>query len=126
MTVNLTISEVTAFKTELLSLLEQLRAEVGEERKQQEASGLGSLEVHDSGEEAGAVVDLMLSVEVLALHSDEISDCLAALERIEEGDFGSCIDCTEEIELSRLRACPTAARCIRCQSVYEAFLQKSA
>lgn len=126
MTVNLTLSEVGAFKSELLCLLEQLRAEISDEMVQQPKKSIGASEVHDAGEEANATVDLMLNVESLARHSDELSECLSALERIEQGDFGSCIDCAEEIELSRLRACPTAPRCIRCQSTYEAFLQKSA
>ncbi|WP_067868269.1 TraR/DksA family transcriptional regulator [Neptuniibacter marinus] len=126
MTVNLTLSEVAAFKKELLYLLEQLQTEVTEEMGPQMSTGVQTLEVHDSGEDADATADFMLKVESLSRHNEEIAECLSALSRINAGEFGLCTDCGEEIELSRLKACPTAARCIRCQSLYEQGLQKSA
>lgn len=125
MTVSLNLSEVAAFKKELKSLLEQLRSEVGEELSEQTQVHLDP-EVHDVGEDAENVVDLMISVGNISRHNSEIVECLEALERIENGDFGFCVECAEEIELSRLKACPTASRCIRCQSAYEANLKKTA
>lgn len=41
----------------------------------------------------------------------------AALQRIQDGSFGTCIECDGEISLKRLSAVPWAARCIRCQEV---------
>ena len=38
----------------------------------------------------------------------------SALERIEQGVYGSCIDCGEEIDESRLRAVPEATSCVDC------------
>ncbi|MEZ5650005.1 MAG: TraR/DksA family transcriptional regulator [Burkholderiaceae bacterium] len=43
----------------------------------------------------------------------------AALERMLAGHYGQCIDCGEDIAQARLRAEPSAARCITCQEVYE-------
>lgn len=126
MTVGLTLSEVTSFKTELISLLEQLRSEIVEEVEQSADFQQENMTVHDSSEEADAEVNFMLKVESLSRHSEEISECLAALERINQGTFGICTDCDEEVELSRLKACPTAARCIRCQSTHEGLIKKSA
>ncbi|MCP4598583.1 TraR/DksA family transcriptional regulator [Neptuniibacter sp.] len=126
MTASLSLSEVASFKNELQRLLEQLQTEVGEELEQQVHPDINQSTVHDTGDDAEASVELMLSVETLARHSDEVAECLAALKRIETGDFGCCTDCGEEIELSRLKACPTASRCIRCQSVHETGLQQSA
>lgn len=40
----------------------------------------------------------------------------AALVRIEEGEFGYCLDCGEEIPPLRLRLDPTIPRCISCAS----------
>lgn len=122
--VSLNLSEIAAIKAELKRLLEQLKTEAGEEYAQQTKQQ--DLHVHDSGDEAGAVVDLMMHVENLARHDEEIAECLAALKRIDEGDFGFCQECGEEIELSRIRACPTASRCMRCQSAFEAQARKSA
>lgn len=40
----------------------------------------------------------------------------AALARLEEGGFGYCEDCGEEIAIKRLELDPTAMRCIACAS----------
>jgi DnaK suppressor protein len=42
-----------------------------------------------------------------------------ALKRIEEGVFGECDDCGEDIELRRLEARPTATLCIACKEEEE-------
>lgn len=45
----------------------------------------------------------------------EIQDIDAALKRIADRDYGTCIDCGAEIEPRRLAAYPTAKRCLPCQ-----------
>ena len=126
MTASLSLSEVSAFKKELQSLLEQLQEEVAEDVSNKYKSNDDGVHVHDVGDDAEASVELMMNMGTLAHHSEELAECIAALKRIESGDFGFCTDCGEEIELSRLKACPTASRCIRCQSVYESALKQSA
>jgi DnaK suppressor protein len=42
-----------------------------------------------------------------------------ALRRIEEGNFGQCDDCGEDIELRRLEARPTATLCVFCKEEQE-------
>jgi DnaK suppressor protein len=37
-----------------------------------------------------------------------------ALERIEQGEFGDCLECGEPIDPRRLEVDPTATRCIDC------------
>ncbi len=49
----------------------------------------------------------------------EINQILAALDRIDEGIFGSCEDCEAEINTKRLQAIPYAQRCCSCQSVLD-------
>ena len=39
----------------------------------------------------------------------------AALERIAEGAYGTCLECDEEISHKRLHAMPWATLCIACQ-----------
>lgn len=39
----------------------------------------------------------------------------AALARVEDGSFGTCLHCEEEISPKRLNAVPWAPYCIRCQ-----------
>lgn len=126
MTVNLTLSEVASFKAELIGLLEQLRSEIVEEVEKDVLLQAESRDSIDLEKEVGYEASFKLKVELLARQNEEMVECLAALKRIDQGDFGVCISCKEEIELSRLKACPTAARCIRCQSVYMGCMQKSA
>lgn len=42
-----------------------------------------------------------------------------ALKRIEENDFGTCVECDEYIRFERLVARPTAELCIRCKEESE-------
>jgi len=42
-----------------------------------------------------------------------------ALDRIDEGSFGECINCGDEIQPKRLDAIPWAPHCIRCQELQE-------
>jgi DnaK suppressor protein len=45
----------------------------------------------------------------------EIGECEAALARMEEGTWGTCLDCDGEIAPKRLAKVPEAARCVPCQ-----------
>jgi DnaK suppressor protein len=44
-----------------------------------------------------------------------LSDIDAALERIEDGTYGTCVSCGQEIPLQRLEAYPAASLCIDCK-----------
>ena len=39
----------------------------------------------------------------------------AALDRIDEGTYGACLNCDEDIGMKRLHAVPWASLCIGCQ-----------
>jgi DnaK suppressor protein len=43
----------------------------------------------------------------------------AALEKIEDGSFGECVTCGEDIGVKRLKARPVAQLCIECKSEQE-------
>jgi RNA polymerase-binding transcription factor DksA len=47
-------------------------------------------------------------------HIHEAEQILAALARIEKGEYGVCDACGEGIAPARLAALPTATRCIKC------------
>jgi DnaK suppressor protein len=55
-----------------------------------------------------------------------LRDVKAALRRIREGSFGTCIECEGEISPKRLAAVPWAPRCIQCQDAAERDWQESA
>ena len=44
----------------------------------------------------------------------EIAKISAALRRMDSGDYGLCVECGEEIAMSRLDAYPYANECIDC------------
>ena len=48
-----------------------------------------------------------------------LSKIEGALSRIEEGSFGACLDCEEDIETKRLEARPVSTLCLNCKEVQE-------
>jgi len=68
-----------------------------------------------------SVADLIgdLDRAEVARELDELRGIEAAKQRFEEGSYGVCIDCGTDIGYARLRANPTALRCILCQTRYE-------
>jgi len=59
----------------------------------------------------------------LLLHNDaefrELTDVRAALERLDAGTFGKCLDCGKEIPPGRLAAIPWAAYCLEDQEKHD-------
>ena len=49
--------------------------------------------------------------------SSLLREVKAALRRIHDGSFGTCIECESAISPKRLAAVPWASRCIQCQEV---------
>jgi len=56
-----------------------------------------------------------LAIRNLDRESILLRNVRAALGRIEDGSFGTCMHCEEEISPKRLNAVPWAPYCIRCQ-----------
>ena len=46
---------------------------------------------------------------------DRLLEIEQALERVDEGSFGSCVHCDDEISGPRLQAVPWARYCVSCQ-----------
>src|SRR3970040_1485270 len=72
--------------------------------------------VHDTGDESFAELLRGINLTTRARELDELRDVEAALERIKNGTYSTCVECGEEITSERLDAYPTANRCITCQS----------
>jgi DnaK suppressor protein len=49
-----------------------------------------------------------------------------ALERLAEGKYGICEDCSEQIPSERLRFKPEATRCVSCQARWDRVNRRSA
>ena len=98
-------------------LVTELLEDVARARDESFADVAGS--VTDPGDEA--IADLLSDLDNAEVARDmrTVRDLDAALARIADGSYGSCADCGEDIGLQRLRAYPTALRCIKCQEVHE-------
>ena len=52
---------------------------------------------------------------------DRVNRLSAALDRLNEGDYGTCVECGEPISPARLHALPEVQTCVRCQDGIERF-----
>jgi len=117
----LTENQVKKLKQKLAVRYSELREEIRQELLKSDDQRFINLagEVHDLEEESVADLLIDLDLAILDMHLDEIKDIEAALLRISVGGYGVCIDCNDDIAVERLRAYPTAKRCLICQSRYE-------
>lgn len=107
----------TALRSRRALLLAELRAALEASGEQHLADLAGK--VHDSGDEA--VADLLADMDAVRMDRQvaELRDIQHALERIQDGSYGTCADCGEDIVLARLEAQPAATRCVGCQARHE-------
>ena len=47
------------------------------------------------------------------------AEAIDALQRIQDGTYGICVDCDRKIPIARLQVKPEATRCVTCQTEYE-------
>jgi len=109
---------VRKLKQDYQKLVQAVRDELENSGNQHRIDLLNS-EPGDSGDEslANALADFNLAI--LDRHIDEMRDIEAALQRVRNGEYGTCIDCGDQITFPRLMAYPTAKRCIVCQEQRE-------
>jgi RNA polymerase-binding transcription factor len=93
--------------------LEEQLAEL-EARAARIAEDLAEPLAADSGEQAVEMEDDASLEGQGALIAREIASVKRALARIEDGTYGECVRCGEDIAPARLEARPEAALCIDC------------
>ena len=66
----------------------------------------------------GDVMDLAKSLVDAETHASLIdrAEIDYALIRLDDGEYGVCLDCGEEIPFERLKVIPSALYCVGCQS----------
>lgn len=110
---------------ELEALLRQrlhgLKADVNNHLQQTSSQGLQELNgtVGDTGDESVAHMMTDLSLSAATRDVNELRDVDRALRRIADGTYGECVDCGGDIDYERLKAYPTAMRCVTCQTQHE-------
>jgi len=76
-------------------------------------------EVLDAVESAEADIQEDIEFALVQMKSETLNKINDALQRLEQGDYGDCFDCGEEIAEKRLRALPFAVRCKDCEEARE-------
>jgi DnaK suppressor protein len=111
---------------ELKQMLEgrrrELQAEVQGKMRgvREEGTWGGKLnEVLDAVESSEADIQEDIEYALIQMKSETLNKINDALVRLEQGDYGNCYDCGEEIAEKRLRALPFAVRCKDCEEARE-------
>src|SRR5881296_4421087 len=81
-------------------------------------------EVLDAVESAEADIQEDLEFALVQMKSETLNKINDALQRLDQGDYGYCFDCGEEIGEKRLRALPFAVRCKDCEEARETAEQR--
>lgn len=116
----LTDKQLKKLRQQMVDRQRQLVAEVSEQRSQ--AAADGNQDGHGVGDAADeSVVRMMTDLHLQEAGRDleELRDIDAALKRMDDGSYGECDECGNDIGYPRLEAQPTAMRCVECQTIHE-------
>lgn len=75
--------------------------------------------VGDTGDLSQAIASSEIDLSEALRDIEEWRALRGAMRRIDEGAYGDCADCGQEIPFARLQAQPVAVRCIGCQTRFE-------
>ena len=103
----------TALLRRRQALAQEIRA--GAAKRAAERDG----NVPDTGELAADDVIRDVAIAEIDRDAAELADIDAALERLDAGTYGQCIECGTTIAPARLAAHPAAPRCVSCQQRHE-------
>jgi DnaK suppressor protein len=76
-------------------------------------------EVMDPGETSEVDIQEDIEFALIQMKAETLNKINEALSRLEEGTYGRCFECAEEIAEPRLRALPFAVRCKDCEEARE-------
>ena len=81
-------------------------------------------EVFDQGESSEVDIQEDIEFALIQMKSETLNKINEALRRLDEGTYGNCFECGEEIAEARLRALPFALRCKDCEEARETAEQR--
>ena len=120
-------SRYTELKRMLDDRRRELQAEVqGKMRDVRSEGTWGSKqsEVFDAVESSEADIQEDIEFALIQMKSETLNKVNDALVRLEQGIYGNCFECGEEIAEKRLRALPFAVRCKDCEEAKEVAEQR--
>ena len=110
----MTHNDIATFRSLLLAKQAEL---LGKSRQREDIWIVPSNEQIETVQLAG---EREFAVRTLERESKTLMQVGDALRRIDDGEFGACIECDEAISAKRLAAVPWAACCLRCQELRDA------
>lgn len=118
-----TVMKPSSFElSSIQEALERKKAElVGVLRKR---DGIAIEKSADQMDEIQHMSERDVTIRNVDRHSTLLRDVKAALRRIQDRSFGTCIECESAISPRRLAAVPWAPRCIQCQETIDRIGQQ--
>jgi len=116
-------AEVKPFKEMLLALRARLRGDVSAMADAAISGVSGSASSSTSNHMADAGTDTFEQDNTILLMNNEgetLTQIEGALERIENGVYGSCVECNGKVPKMRLKIMPYTPFCVKCASEREA------
>ena len=113
---------------ELRKMLEDRRRELLNEVQGRirdvRSEGSKDRDVLDQGESSEVDIQEDIEFALIQMKSETLTKIDAALRRLEDGTYGDCFECGEQISEARLRALPFAVRCKDCEEARETAEQR--
>ena len=81
-------------------------------------------DVMDQGETSEVDIQEDIELALIQMKAETLNKINEALARLEEGRYGLCFECGDEISEARLRALPFAVRCKDCEEAREIAAQR--
>ena len=81
-------------------------------------------DVLDPGETSEVDIQEDIEFALIQMKAETLNKINEALARLDEGRYGHCFECGDEIAEARLRALPFAVRCKDCEEERETAIQR--
>ena len=118
-------TEMKPFKEMLLQLRVRMRGDVSTlanaalSKSGGAAGGSGSAVPSHIADIGSDTYEQDNTLRLMDNEGESLGQIEAALERIEEGVYGSCVECSGRIPKMRLKAIPYTPYCVKCASAIE-------
>ncbi len=109
------LKEILLAKRE--ALIQEIKQQLGQSVTEEQQRRLEA--AMDSGDQALVDLEREMGISLQEMRNRERQLIDDALESLDEGTYGMCADCGEEISEKRLHALPFARLCVECQSKRE-------
>jgi DnaK suppressor protein len=113
----LTTQQIQQLKNKLLEMQQALVGQM--EKTKSYSQDVGENEIRDTGDIASYSYSKEFTLELGENERNKLRLITAALRKMEEGAYGKCEECEEDIPFKRLELLPFTPYCVRCQAEQE-------